>query len=79
MNQDNDAQHDDLNDELRAEYDETTLTHGVRGTFIQRLAQGSNVVRLDPNIAAAFPTKEAVNDALRLLLQATKIAVQHPA
>lgn len=64
---------------MRAEYDETTLTHGVRGKFIQRLAQGSDVVRLYPDIAAVFPREEAVNDASRLLLQATKIAVQHPA
>lgn len=79
MNQDSDAQPADLNDELRAEYDETTLTNGVRGRFAQRMAQGSNVVRLDPDVAAAFPTEEAVNAALRLLLQATKIAVQDPA
>ena len=79
MNQDSDAQLNDLNDELRAEYDETTLAHGARGKFVQRLAQGSNVVRLDPDVAAAFPTEEAVNEALRLLLQAAKIASQRPA
>ena len=73
MNQETEAQ---LDDELRAEYDEKTLKNGVRGKYAPRLAQGSNVVRLAPDVAAAFPTEEAVNEALRLLLETAKRSVQ---
>jgi hypothetical protein len=73
MNQKPDAQ---LDDELREEYDETLLKNGVRGKYAQRMANGSNVVRLAPDVAAAFPTEEAVNQALRLLLQAARRAVE---
>jgi hypothetical protein len=73
MNQEAEAQ---LDDELREEYDEKTLKNGVRGKYAQRLAQSSNVVRLAPDVAAAFPTEEAVNEALRLLLEAAKRSVQ---
>ena len=73
MNQEAETQ---LDDELRAEYDEKTLKSGVRGKYAQRLAHGSNVARLAPDVAAAFPTEEAVNEALRLLLEAAKRSVQ---
>lgn len=63
-------------DELREEYDEKTLKNGVRGKYAQRLAQDSNVVRLAPDVAVAFPTEEAVNEALRLLLQTARRAVE---
>jgi hypothetical protein len=65
-----------LEDDLREEYDETLLKNGVRGKYIQRLATGSNIVRLAPDVAAAFPNEEAVNEALRLLLQVAKTAVR---
>jgi hypothetical protein len=61
-----------LEDELREDYDETLLKNGVRGKYVQRLAAGSNIVRLAPDVAAAFPTEEAVNEALRLLLKVAK-------
>jgi hypothetical protein len=50
--------------EMRAEYD---FSHGVRGTYAKRFAQGSNVVVLDPDVAALFPTSKDVNKALRAL------------
>lgn len=43
---------------------------GVPGKYCQRLeAEGSNVVLLDPDVAEAFHTSEAVNEALRALLR----------
>ncbi len=63
-------------DDLRDEYDETVLKNGVRGKYVQRLAAGSNIVRLDPDVAAAFPNEEAVNEALRLLLQVARSTVR---
>ena len=59
----------ELNGELRPEYDETLLKNGVRGKYAKRYAAGTNIVRLEPDVAAAFPTEEAVNKALRSILK----------
>jgi hypothetical protein len=66
-----------LEDDLREEYDETLLKNGIRGKYVERLATGSNIVRLAPDVAAAFPTEDAVNEALRLLLKVAKTAGRH--
>ncbi len=58
-----------FNDELRPEYDETLLKNGIRGKYAERYAAGTNIIKLDPDVAAAFPNEEAVNEALRSLLQ----------
>lgn len=58
-----------LNDELRPEYDETLLKDGVRGKYAKQYDAGTNIVCLAPDVAAAFPTEEAVNEALRLVLK----------
>jgi len=55
-------------DDLRPEYDFAQMKGGVRGKYVERYRQGTNLVLLDPDIAAAFPDAKAVNDALRLLL-----------
>lgn len=44
----------------------------VRGKYAARLATDSNMVRLDPEIHAAFPTSEAVNEALGGLLRVAR-------
>ena len=49
-------------DEPRDEYD---FREGVRGRHHRRLAEEGMMVRLDPDVAARFPTSKAVNDALR--------------
>jgi hypothetical protein len=41
------------------------FTTAVRGKYVKRLARGSNIVLLEPDVAAAFPTSAAVNKALR--------------
>jgi hypothetical protein len=65
---------DELNDELRPEYDLRKLFEGgVRGKYAERFKAGTNLVPLDPDVAAAFPDGKAVNDALRLVLELTKI------
>ena len=58
-----------MEDELRPEYDETVLEDGVRSKYSSRYRQGTNLVLLAPDVAAAFPTEQAVNDALHLLLK----------
>ena len=52
-------------DTMRASYD---FRGGVRGKYVSRYREGTNVVVLDPDVAAAFPTAAAVNRALRALL-----------
>ena len=59
--------------ELRQEYDLSKMTVLPRGRFDPKRRVGSNVVVLEPEIAKAFPNDEAVNEALRLILKATKI------
>ena len=50
---------------MRAEYD---FSGGVRGKYVERYRQGTNVVLLDPELVKAFPDSKSVNDALRALV-----------
>ena len=59
--------------ELKDEYDLSKMTILPKGRFDPKRRIGNNIVVLDPDIAKAFPSDEAVNEALRLLLQAAKI------
>jgi hypothetical protein len=52
---------------MKQEYD---FSRGVRGKYFKRYQTGSNVVILDPEIAAVFKDSESVNDALRSLIKA---------
>ena len=60
---------DELEDELRPEYDLSTLR--VRKLGPERKSFGG-VVKLDPDVAGAFPNADAVNEALRFLIRVTK-------
>ena len=51
---------------MRAEYD---FTNGVRGRYAPRFREGVNVVVLDPDVAQAYGSSEAVNRALRAILE----------
>ncbi len=55
-------------DELRPEYRREDLGRGVRGKYLDAYRAGTNLVLLSPDVAKAFPTEEAVNDALRSLI-----------
>jgi len=55
--------------DLRAEYDFSQLKGAVRGKYAAQYREGTNVVRLDDDVARAFPSEEAVNEALRLLMK----------
>ena len=56
-------------DELRLEYDETLLKDGISGKFAGQYAAGTNIVRLAPDVAAAFPNKDGVNETAQPLLE----------
>ncbi len=64
-------------DDLKPEYDFSSLSGGVRGKYYERYRAGVNLALLEPEIAKAFPTDAAVNDALRRALRATK-ALRRP-
>ena len=59
--------------ELRAEYDLSQLPIMPKGRYAPERRIGKNLVILDPDIAQAFPDDEAVNAALRLILQIAQI------
>jgi hypothetical protein len=59
--------------ELHEEYDLAKMTILPRGRFDPQRRMGSNIVVLDPDVARAFPSDEAVNEALRLLLKASNL------
>ena len=58
----------EANDDLRSEYDASVLGQGVRGKYLSRYQAGTNLALLTPEVRAAFPTDESVNQALRSLL-----------
>jgi hypothetical protein len=56
-------------DELRAEYKRSDFKKLERGKYYERIRASSNVVVLDPEVAAVFPNSAAVNKALRSLVE----------
>jgi hypothetical protein len=62
----------DVSDELLPEYD---FSKGIRGKHHQAYVAGSNVVFLDPDVAAAFTDSASVNQALRLLMHVANRSV----
>jgi hypothetical protein len=71
MNSNLESQDDD---DLRPEYDLSQLKGGVRGKYVERYRTDTNLARLAPDIRAAFPTDDAVNEALRSLLHGQNVA-----
>jgi hypothetical protein len=65
--------------ELNKEYDLSKMTILPKGRFDPKRRIGNNVIVLEPDIAKAFPNDEAVNEALRLLLKASKLSRRIPA
>ena len=59
-------------DELRPEYKRSDFGTLVRGKYAQRVAEASNVAVLEPQVARAFPTDDAVNRALKGVLRGRK-------
>ncbi len=60
-------------DEMRTEYD---FSQAVRGKYYYRVMASTNVVVLDPDVAASFMSSQAVNEALRNLLRVAQEAVR---
>ena len=56
-------------DDLRPEYDLSTLRVRKLGPGRKRFG---DVIKLEPDVADAFPNADAVNEALRFLIRVTK-------
>lgn len=69
MNKSNDKPTDKKDDELQGHYT-FDYSKAKPNRFAARLTQESVMVVLDPDVAAVFPTSEAVNEALRVLAAA---------
>ena len=54
--------------------DEYDFSEGVRGKYAERYHAGTNLVRLDDDVAEMFSDAKSVNDALRAL---GKIIAEH--
>ena len=55
--------------DLLAERPNLDWSKAVRGRYADRMKDGSNIVLLEPDVQAQFPTSEKVNRALRALLE----------
>lgn len=62
-------------DTMLPEYD---FTRARRGATAARYAQGSNIIVLEPDVAAAFPDAASVNEALRALIRLAKPKARRP-
>ena len=70
----------DLDDyELRDEYDLSKMTVVAKGRYAPERRVGKNVVLLAPDVVQVFPTDEAVNEALRLVMQIAQIPNKYSA
>ena len=58
--------------DMRPEYDFASMKGGVRGKYVRRAREGTNIVLIQPEVAEAFPTEEAVNEAVRGVLNTTR-------
>jgi hypothetical protein len=59
--------------DMRPEYDFAKMQGGIRGKYVKRYQAGTNLVLLDPEVAKAFPTDAAANEALRAVISLTKV------
>lgn len=56
----------EMDHDMLPEYD---FSRGVRGKYVKRYTEGSNIVVLSPDVAKIFRTSESVNEALRTLVR----------
>ncbi|MCF7993397.1 MAG: hypothetical protein K9L32_09975 [Chromatiaceae bacterium] len=66
---------DTTGDDLRTEYRREDLGQGVRGKYYASYRESHNLVLLKPEVAEAFPSEEAVNEALLSLIRIAKSSI----
>jgi hypothetical protein len=57
-------------DDLRSEYKRSDFGRLERGKYYERVRANTNVVVLDPDVAAVFRSPESVNSLLRSVIKA---------
>jgi hypothetical protein len=62
---------DNQDSDMLEEYD---FSAAVRGKHAERYREGTNIIKLDEDVASVFPDSKSVNEALRAL---AKIIHQH--
>jgi len=67
---------DDVDEEMKPEYQREDLGPGMRAKYQQAYAEGTNLIILDPDVAKAFPSGESVNEALRSLMDIAQRSVK---
>lgn len=72
----NNKKYENLEGEMRPEYDLSKLKGRVRGKYVERYQTGTNLVLLESDVQAAFPDAESVNEALRMLMKVAHRQVQ---
>lgn len=68
------ASEQEMNDDLRPEYDLAQLKGGVRGKYYREASAGTNLVLIEHELAGVFPDSESVNRALRMLVHTATAA-----
>ncbi len=63
-------------DGLRPEYDFSKMKGGIRGKYVERYRDGTNLVKIDPDVADVFTDDNAVNEALRELIKVARHQVK---
>ena len=63
-------------DDLRPEYDFSKMKGGVRGKYAQRYRAGTNLAKIDPDVAEVFADDSSVNEALRSLIKVARHQVK---
>ena len=61
--------------ELRDEYDFSKMSIVAKGRYAPERRAGKNVVLLAPDVSQAFPSGDAVNEALRLVLRIAEVPI----
>lgn len=64
----------ELSDWMRSSYKRSDFKTIERGKYAARLRQSTNVIVLDSEVAKVFPNNEAVNKALRGLIELARVS-----
>ncbi|MBV6400485.1 MAG: hypothetical protein CNIPEHKO_00773 [Anaerolineales bacterium] len=59
--------------------EEYNFSKGIRGKYVDRFKEGSNLVVLSLDVAEVFTDSESVNEALRTLIKITRESKKIPA
>lgn len=59
-------------DDMRTEFDFASMKGGVRGKYVRRAREGTNVVLIEAEVSDALPTEQAVHEALKGVLNTAR-------